>query len=162
AHDACMHHVLADRGLSLLRLVVPLLIEDDPEVAAARAQAPSWGGPAEVAAAREAPARQRVGGGALARPPPPARVRAPRREVAAPPGAPLAGWQDKDGPLDQTAIHDAWQAIALRLGLASSGMVRIDRSQTAKPRTFVILPKSEVIVVVPAVVDSPAARFSVL
>src|SRR5689334_1618616 len=42
ARDACMHDFIADRGLALLRLVLPLVIEDDPAVTAARAAPPTW------------------------------------------------------------------------------------------------------------------------
>src|ERR671913_367864 len=41
ARNACMHDVLADRGLALLRLVAPLMIEDDPLVTTTRAEPPS-------------------------------------------------------------------------------------------------------------------------
>ena len=48
----CAHDVLADRGLALLRLVAPLVIEDDPAVVAARARR------AELGRARRARARR--------------------------------------------------------------------------------------------------------
>src|SRR5688572_28807227 len=44
AHNACMHDVLADRGLALMRLVAPLIIENDPDVIAARAEPRTWQG----------------------------------------------------------------------------------------------------------------------
>src|SRR5690348_3340400 len=65
ARAACRHDLLADRGLALLRLVVPLAIEDDPAVARARAQPPSWDALPALAAARDAVARARFGCGAI-------------------------------------------------------------------------------------------------
>jgi hypothetical protein len=76
------------------------------------------------------------------------------------PGPPIDGWHAPDKALDHSAIVDVWHAIAARLGV--TGNVRIDRAARARPRAFVIEPKLEVIVVVPDVVDSPAARFAVL
>src|SRR5690349_14684127 len=61
ARDAMQHEVLADRGLALLRLVAPLVIEDDPVVAAARAKPPSWPGLQELARARDAAAQAKFG-----------------------------------------------------------------------------------------------------
>ena len=61
ARNACMHDLLADRGLALLRLVAPLMIEDDPLVVAARAEPPSWDGLARLTTARDAVARTRFG-----------------------------------------------------------------------------------------------------
>src|SRR5207302_1634549 len=65
ARAACAHELLADRGLALCRLVTPLLIEDDVQVTAARAQPPTWPGLAVLAAARDAAARSRFGIGAI-------------------------------------------------------------------------------------------------
>ena len=53
-----------------------------------------------------------------------------------------------------------WNALASRFGI--SGQVRVDTSDKAQPRAFVIEPKVEVVIVVPRVVDTPAARFAVL
>ncbi|HSN30740.1 MAG TPA: hypothetical protein VLT45_30845, partial [Kofleriaceae bacterium] len=71
------------------------------------------------------------------------------------------GWRVPDGAVDDAAIRDVWQAIASRVGVA--GTVRIDRGAPGvTPRTFVVVPKAEVIVVLPAVVDTPRARTQVL
>lgn len=160
ARDAIEHDELADRGFAMLRLVAPLVIEDDPAVAAARAKPPSWPNLAELTRARDAAAQLRFGrtmielahllhGGAAASPDEPAAL-----------GAPVAGWHERGPAADAASIQDAWQAIAARLGVA--GNVRIDRSAQARPRAFVVEPKREVVIVVPQLVDTPAARFAVL
>lgn len=161
ARDACRHDVLLDRGLALMRLVAPLVIEDDPAVVAARAQMPSWAGLAKLAAARDAAAQARFGSRSI-----PLLHRlhgvpdAPRVEHEAP-GPAIEGWQERDGAtLDASAIQDAWQAIAARAGV--TGNVRVDRSKRAHPRAFVVEPRREIVIVVPEEVASPAARFAVL
>src|SRR6266581_4354542 len=53
------------RAHALLRLVAPIAIEDDPAVARARAEPPSWPGLAALAAARDAVAQRRFGCGAI-------------------------------------------------------------------------------------------------
>ncbi len=152
----------AERGLALLRLLAPLAIESDPQVTLARAAAVTWAGLGLLATARDhAAARAKLGAGAIAalhrlhgtgsisseRPP---------AELL----APVAGWRDREPAIDAVGVADAWQAIAARLGV--SGALRIDRSRNARPRCFVVEPRVEVIVVVPEVVDSQAARFAVL
>ncbi len=172
ARDALAHDVLVDRALALLRLVAPIVIEDDPAVAAARAEAPSWAGLARLAAARDAIAVKRFGSRAIAWLHQLHGVLDPLPQVDAP-GPPVDGWHAPDGTLDAAAIADAWQVIAARLGV--SGSVRVDpaarsesgplhlgRGTRGRPRAFVIEPRVEVIVVVPAAIDSPAARFAVL
>jgi hypothetical protein len=161
ARAACRHDVLADRGLALIRLVAPLVIEDDAAVVAARAEPPSWSGLAKLSAARDAAARARFGCGAIELLHRLGGVPAePRLEHEAP-GPAIEGWQERDGRvLDAAAIHDAWLAIAARAGV--TGTVRVDRTKRAHPRAFVVEPKSEVIVVVPQEVATPAARFAVL
>ncbi len=61
ARAALVHPVLADRGLTLLRLAAPVAIEADPAVAAARSAAPTWAGLSALAAARDAAAMARFG-----------------------------------------------------------------------------------------------------
>jgi len=61
ARNACMHDVLADRGLALMRLVAPLMIENDEFVTVARADTPSWDGLVPLAKARDLIARDRFG-----------------------------------------------------------------------------------------------------
>ena len=156
--QALPHELLADRALGLLRLVAPLVIEADAVVAAARAEPPSWAALADLAAARDGAARARFGLGAIE-----LMHRLHGAGAAEPhdaPGPAVAGWKDRDADVDQVAIVDAWQAIASRHGI--SGQVRIDRGRGAKPRTFVVEPGVEVIVVVPEAIDTPAARFAVL
>ncbi|MEO8840847.1 MAG: hypothetical protein ABI591_08700 [Kofleriaceae bacterium] len=152
---------LADRAVALLRLVAPFAIEDDPSVAAIRAQPPSWDGLVGLAAARDQASRARFGIPSIELV---HRLHGTHLEVGldAPDGlsSAIAGWNDKTQPLDAVEINDVWNSIATRLGLV--GAVRIDRSAIARPRTFVIEPMREVIVVVPALIDSPAARFAVL
>ena len=160
ARDALAHDALLDRALALLRLVAPIAIEDDPNVARVKAEAPSWAGMSTLAAARDQVARARFGCRAIdwlhrlhgVDEGPPA-----HHDV---PGPAVEGWHAPDKAIGHGAIVDVWQAIAARLGVA--GNVRIDRAARARPRAFVIEPKLEVIVVVPEVVDSPAARFAVL
>jgi hypothetical protein len=159
ATNACMHDVLLDRGLALLRLVAPLMIDDDPAVVAARAQPPSWQGLATLAAARDRAARVRFGCGAIELLHRLHGAGDARIEHDAP-GPAIEGWQARDHSLDHGAIVDAWQAIATRVGV--TGQVRVDRSAKAQPRAFVVDPKREVIVVVPEQITTPAARFAVL
>jgi hypothetical protein len=173
ARDGCMHEFIADRGLALLRLVLPLVIEDDPAVTAARAAEPSWDNLAKLAAARNAAAQARFGRNARellhhlfgledVRPRP--RDGRDSREHMMALGPPIDGWHVPDAPLDSSAILDAWQAIVVRFGISTTGQLRVDRSREPKtqPRAFVVEPKHEVIIVVPEHVDTPAARFAVL
>jgi hypothetical protein len=156
--QALAHELLADRALGLLRLVAPLVIEAEPAVIAARAEQPSWAGLAALAAARDDAAQARFGLAAIE-----LMHRLHGAGAAEPhdaPGPAIAGWKDRDATIDQNAMVDAWQAIAARHGIA--GQVRIDRGHGARPRTFVIEPGVEVIVVVPDAIDTPAARFAVL
>nr|HEX4313274.1 hypothetical protein [Kofleriaceae bacterium] len=212
ARDACAFDELRDRALALLRLVAPLVVEDEPAVSAARRAAPSWPALVALARARDAASLARLGRGALAwthvlhgcageageaaiagpparttthelrirfatSPPPvgdgdaePLELPAPRQAEARPATAvgddtrlpaPLAGWQARGSAVDDAAVSDAWQAIAARLGV--TGAVRVDRGAPGtRPRAFVVEPRREVLVVVPAVLDTPAARFAVL
>jgi len=150
---------LADRGLALLRLVAPFAIEDDPAVIAARAQPPSWPGLIVLSEARDAAAKARFGIGAIALAHRLHGTQGATAEIDAP-GPTIPGWQDRTSAADTVAIQDVWNAIATRLGV--TGAVRVDRSESARPRTFVIEPKREVVVVVPQVIDSHATRFAVL
>lgn len=178
---ACAHENLFERGLALLRLVAPIAIEDDPDVAVARRHAPSWSGLVELSRARDAAARARFGISAIAvfhalhgTPEPPVELDAVHPGDPGDPAASLTrqksltkevaakidGWRTRGPAFDPTSVQDVWTAIAGRLDLA--GSVRIDRTVTARPRTFVIEPRHEVIVVAAAVIDTPAARFELL
>jgi hypothetical protein len=163
ARNALTHDLLADRGLALMRLVAPLVIESDPAVRAARAEAPSWPGLQRLAEARDAVAIRRFGTRAITLLHRLHGCEATPAIVPAPLEPPIDGWSSRDAAVDSAAIADAWQLVAARLGVA--GDVRFDRASpnvTAQPRTFVIEPKREAIVVIPHTVDTPAARFAVL
>src|SRR5690606_20545894 len=84
----------------------------------------------------------------------------PERVELGAPGPAIEGWQTPDAAIDHAAIMDVWNALSSRFGIA--GHVRIDRADKARPRAFVIEPKVEVVIVVPSVIDTPAARFAVL
>jgi hypothetical protein len=76
---------------------------------------------------------------------------------------PVDGWSARDTPIDNVGLADAWQLVSARLG--ATGSVRFDRATrgtATKPRTFVVEPQREVIVVTGEAVDTPAARFAVL
>ena len=164
ARAALAHPILADRGLALLRLVAPIAIEADPEVAVARAAAPTWYALSALAQARNAAATalfglravdllHRLHGSATGA----------TGEPAAPPALPppVAGWSEPDGlTLDNAAISHAWDAIRAHHGV--TGAVRFERTERARPRTFTVQPRGEVIVVIPAQITTPAARFAVL
>ncbi len=157
-HNACAHPLLADRGLALLRLVAPLVIEIDPTVTAARSQPVTWPNLQRLAEARDAVAQRVFGTSAI-------ELLHRLHGVSGvrqldPPGDPIDGWHVPDVTLDQTAIDDAWQAIAARAGV--TGRIRVDRSGKVAPRAFVVDPKVEVVVVVPQAINTPAARFAVL
>lgn len=158
---ACAFDELCDRAFAMLRLVAPLVIEDDARVAAARRGEHTWVGLARLAAARNAVAYARFKMSAVELY---HRLNGCVGPVAdpEPPGPPVAGWHAPGAEADDAAIFDAWQAVAARLGVV--GDVRVDRAANDKirPRTFVVEPKREVIVVVPRVIATPAAKFAVL
>lgn len=164
ARAALAHPVLADRGLALLRLVAPIAIEGDPAVADAYGAPKTWEALAALAAARNTASLARFGrratdvlqqlhGSDVAWPSAPvALTRLP---------GPVAGWSVPDGvAADEHAIARLWYAVRTRHGV--DGAVRFERSIGARPRTFVVEPRREVIVVVPARVATPADRFAIL
>jgi hypothetical protein len=160
ARAALAHPLLADRGLALLRLVVPLAIEGDAGVAAAVAASPSWEALAALAAARDAASTARFGHRAID-------VLhvlhgSPADADAAPVLPPrVVAWSEPDGiTVDVHAISHAWDAIRARHGV--DGAVRFERSTAGRPRTFVVQPHGEVVVVIPAQITTPAERFTVL
>ncbi|HEY5927457.1 MAG TPA: hypothetical protein VIV11_37490 [Kofleriaceae bacterium] len=159
ARNACMHDVLADRGLALMRLIGPLMIEDDAFVTVARADRPSWDGLVPLAKARDEVARDRFDCSAVAILHKLHGVPSQRAEHDVP-GPAIEGWQTRETPIDHGAILDVWNALSSRFGI--TGTVRIDRSAKAHPRAFVIEPNVEVVIVVPEVIDTAAARFAVL
>ena len=155
---ACTHPELAARGLALLRLVAPLVIEADASVAAIRARVPSWAGYAALRQARDRAAAAHldhdfatvihdlhgsnsVTVGAVADAPP------------------VAAWTTEEAAIEAGTIAAAWPALAARFGVG--GQVAIVHA-SARPRAFVVVPGREAIVVVPERVATPAARFAVL
>ncbi len=155
---ALPHPVLADRGLALLRVVAPIVIERDAGVVAARARfaasTPSWAAYAALSALRDTVAKARFGRPArdllriLHGAPEPASAELP---------ADIAGWRDVDGlVLD---VDATWAGLVDRYRL--SGSLAIVRANV-RPRAFVVEPEREVIAVVPARASTPAERFAVL
>jgi hypothetical protein len=163
ARAALAHPFLADRGLALLRLAAPIAIEADATVLAVRAAPPSWEALGALASARDAAAGALLGLGAidamhrlhgLA-----AAAEVSGARPALPP--PVAGWFAADGTaLDDPEIARACEAICAQHGVA--GTIRWQRAASARPRTFVVAPRREVVVVIPAQIATPAARFAVL
>jgi hypothetical protein len=173
ARRAIAYPALAARGLELLRLVAPAVVEDDPAVARARAAAPAWPALAVLAAARDAASRARLGigflelmhallGAAPAGPREALGAAAPRDLVAgaAVPREPPAGWTAPERAIEPAEIDAIWRELARRHGAA--GRLEIVARAAARPRAFVVEPGREIIVVVPARVAAPAARFAVL
>lgn len=160
ARDALGFGELADRGLALYRLLAPIAVEEDRAVVAARAAPPTWASLAVLAHARDAAAQSMFELGSIE-----LMHRLHGSYIKTPPERPevsfaVSGWNQRDVALDSQAIVDAWNAISMRHGLM--GNVRFDRTTGQRPRTFVVEPGVETIVVIPAVVDTPAARFAVL
>jgi hypothetical protein len=82
-----------------------------------------------------------------------------RDHAALPP--PVAGWFAPDDiGVDDAAIARAWDAICARHGI--DGALRFERAAGARPRTFVVEPRREVIIALPARIATPAERFAVL
>lgn len=143
------------RGWLLWRLAAPLAIEADMRVATARGGQRSWDGLAELAAARDEAAMRWLGERAIAALHRAHGVAGEAASVAQAIPDRSDGWATRDSDVD---IEVAWGAIAARLGV--SGVVEVVRGEP--PRTFVVEAKARVICVVPAVLDTPAARFAAL
>ena len=157
AREACADPSLAARGRALLRLVAPIVIESDPAVAALRARPRTWDGWRRLAAARDTVAREKLGGGALEVLHRLYGVARAGAGVSPELPGPVVGWHARDRAFD---VDATWRELAQRHGAA--GHVEVLRSEHAHPRAFVVEPRREVIVVVPSVVETPAARFAVL
>jgi hypothetical protein len=177
ARAALAHPILADRGLALLRLAAPIAIEAEAAVARARAAEPTWDALAALARARNAAATAWFGRGAVEvlhhlHGTSTGTTGAPASAAIVDPGVdpgeaplvlppPVAGWSEPDGiTLDNAAISHVWDAIRARHGI--TGAVRFERTQVARPRTFVVQPRGEVVVVLPAQITAPVERFAVL
>ncbi len=164
AREALAHPLLADRGLALLRLVAPIAIEGDAAVASAYDAMKTWPALAALAEARNTAAFARFGRPAIEV------MQVLHGSAGAPPSAsiglsrlvpPVRGWTSPDGvAVDEHAIARIWYATRMRHGV--EGDVRFERSNGARPRTFVVDPGREVIVVIPAQLTTPADRFAIL
>jgi len=160
ARVALAYPLLADRALALVRLLAPLALENDAEVAAARAAPPSWDGLARLAAARDRVARARFGVGAIELlhrlhgslgPASPEHAALPE---------PVPGWREPDGVvLGRVDVSRAWDVLRRCHGI--TGAVRFHTSATARPRTFVVTPRAEAAVAMPEHITTPAERFAV-
>lgn len=154
---------LAPRGLALLRLLAPIAIEDDPDVAAARSARPqTWDAWTALATARDAASRIRLGAGQLAwRHWLHGAASEPSGATAWPP--PLDGWHAEAPPIAPVFIERAWRDLADRHG--ARGTCRIvdpqrDGRTAPRPRTFAIAPGEAIVVLGP--VTTPAMRFAAL
>jgi hypothetical protein len=163
ARAALAHPGLADRGLAVLRLTAPLAIEADAGVIAARAARPSWDALAALVRARDAASVARFGRRALELVHrldgvDPGDGGDPEQGALAPPDP---AWSAPDGiVIDAAAIERAWHGLSSRHGVV--GTVRFVPGDGVKPRTFVVEPGREVVVVLPTQRATPAARFAVL
>jgi hypothetical protein len=178
ARAALVHPVLADRGLALLRLVAPIAIDASPGVVAALVVRPSWDALAALTDARDAAAAALFGRRAIevlhalhgvpdidgasgvdSMSGVDGGLGADGMPRALPPV--IAAWSEPGGiTLDDHAISHAWDAIRSLHGV--DGAVRFERTEHARPRTFVVQPRGEVVVVIPSMVVTPAERFAVL
>jgi hypothetical protein len=163
ARRALAHPALAARGLALLRLAVPVVVEGEPAVARARAGEPSWPAYPALAAARDAASRARLGAGFLGL----VHVLHGAADGAADASdaalallEPPEGWRARSRAIGPTEIDAVWRELARRCGAA--GRLELVASERARPRAFVVEPGREVIAVVPARVETAAARFAVL
>jgi hypothetical protein len=153
-------------------LLAPIAIESDPSVAAARGVAATWQHYDALMVARDRVSRAKFGcsivewmhrlhgsaaggssggggsidgGGSIS--------------GSGRPDDPSDGWRASDHLVGDDAIDRAWRSISVAAGV--DGTVRIERA-SVRPRAFVVEPGIEVIVVVPPIVDTPAARFALL
>ncbi len=155
---ALAHAELALRGVKLLRVVAPIVIERDATVAAARAADPTWDNYLALSRARNAVAHARFGRSAL--------DVLHRLNGVADPGdaneapSPIVGWNDVETPLSEAAIDEVWDILDDRYEVIRRPAVM--RSDTARPRMFVDQAGSSGTVVIPRTIDTPAKRFAVL
>ena len=158
---------LRARARHVVRLIAPLVIEADPEVTRRREGPRTWEGLRPLMLARDAVSVARfatpyallvrqLAGSVLPPPPPPGWGRI--TDPAAVPPHP-EGWREPSTfVVDDDAIRSLWATLRTQ----GMGELSIERSATAHPRTFVIERGVRATIVVPAVLASPAHRFSVL
>ncbi len=158
AMRALPHPVLAGRALDVLRLVAPIVLENDPAVVRARSVPPSWEALRGLSAARDQAARARFGRGALElihRLHGSAQISSvTSRDLA------VDGWAERGAPLDHTAIARAWEALVGRFSV--TGTLELVHSDLARPRAFIVEPGSSAVLVVPRTAETPGAKFAVL
>ncbi|MBS1121246.1 MAG: hypothetical protein H6Q90_3474 [Deltaproteobacteria bacterium] len=160
ARRALVHPELADRALATMRLLIPIAIDDDAQVANARAGEATWQGLERLATARDLAAQTRLGLGFVELV---HRLHGSAGVAASAPAVPppLEGWHARGERLDVAAIERAWQALAARHG--ARGTLRFAGGIAgARSRAFIVEPGREVTAIVPRTVDTPAARFEVL
>ncbi|HVK84702.1 MAG TPA: hypothetical protein VM513_11375 [Kofleriaceae bacterium] len=182
-------HALLPRARALLRLAAPLAIERAPAVSAVRAQPPTWDSLAALGRARDVASRSLFGRGALDALHALHGARRPDGVAVVPPA--LAAWTEDDVVLDARAIEDAWRELARRHGIGGRvTVIRADvrprafvvepargaasgesaqgvASESGRGAASEVSPRlrmagGEVIVVVPARIATPAARFALL
>lgn len=152
---------LSARALGLLRLLVPIAIEDDAAVAAARGPEPSWDAWPGLGAARDASARRRFGVGhvELLHEMHGVSGSAASSDGRSPPWpGPLDGWHEPAPNLTAADVERAWRDLASLH--AARGICRIVRAD-ARPRAFIVEPGREVTVVIGSI-DTPAIRFAAI
>jgi hypothetical protein len=160
AYGALAQPALAARGLALLRLAAPTIVENNSGVTRARAEERAWPGLTALTAARDAASRARFGLGCIALMHTLHGAGGGRGKPASGPHEPPAGWKAPDRTIGPDEIDEVWHELARRYGAV--GRLELVASETARPRAFVVEPGREVIAVVPARVETPGARFAVL
>lgn len=148
---------LADRALAVLRLIVPTVLDTDPRVVLARCATPTWPAMLALARARDRAAGDRFGMSAVELL---HRLHGADGRDATPTAVPppIAAWTTADGGVDPSAITDLWGLLVRRHG---GRMIHVEAGDV-RPRTFVVEPKREVIVVHARRLDTPAARFALV
>ncbi|MGE0545448.1 MAG: hypothetical protein AB7O24_09905 [Kofleriaceae bacterium] len=160
AQQALAHPVLADRALAILRVALPLAIEQAPEVIVAGAAPATWEALGDLAAARDHAARARAGIGFVELM---HRLHGARRADAADPEPrpPVDGWDRAVEPWTHDDVHAVIDELSARHGIATREIVTIIGSPAARPRAFVAS-RTSMVIVVPQLIATPAARFAVL
>lgn len=159
--QAMTHTLLEDRARRLARLVFPATIDNDARVAKVRSRStPSWADYFELAAMRDAAARERFDTPFIALM---HELHGTSPAIAATGGAwpaRIDGWHARGARTSNSEAEAMWRALAAPYRLPGTQVTL--RGEGARPRTFLVIPKREVMVVLPATIDTPAARFSVL